>query len=139
MDNSEKSLPFLSAIGIWFLFVLLAILNGMLRVYFIIPIVGTYTGHVISTLILVAVIFVVTWFYVKKKNIISKRILLQIGLIWLILTAAFEFLFGHFVAKLSWETLIQDYNILEGRVWLLVLAATLFAPLICSSLIKRKT
>lgn len=138
MNRREQSFPFIATIGIWLLFVLLAILNGMFRVALIIPIVGNYAGHIISTVILVTVIFVVTWIYVKKQNITSQKHAVQIGSLWLILTAAFEFLFGHFVMKHSWESLLKDYDIFEGRVWILVLAATLLAPIICSSLLKRK-
>ncbi len=134
----ETSFPFKSVLGIWLLFVLLAILNGTIRVVLIIPIVGAYAGQVIRSIILSAVIFLVTWYFVKKKNITSKKLTSQIGLAWFILTVAFEFVFGHFVMGHPWKTLIHDYNILEGRVWLLVLAATLFAPLVCSSLIKTK-
>jgi hypothetical protein len=33
-----------------------------------------------------------------------------IGLVWLGMTVAFEFLFGHYVAKRSWNQLLCDYN-----------------------------
>ena len=139
MKDGEIPFPIFSIIGMWFLFVLLAILNGTIRVALIIPLVGAYSGHVISSIVFVLVIFAVTWFYIKRKKIASKRSAFQIGLIWFVLTVAFEFLFGHFVMNHSWETLIHDYNILEGRIWLLVLAATLFAPILCLSFIKTKT
>ena len=45
------------------------------------------------------------------------------------LTVSFEFGFGRLVMKHSWERLLHDYNILEGRVWILVLLWTLLAPL----------
>ena len=40
----------------------------------------------------------------------------------------FEFLFGHYVGKHSWSRLFHDYNILEGRLWSLVLMAIALAP-----------
>jgi len=138
MNNREITFPLPSVIGIWFLFVLLAIINGTLRVALIIPLVGAYIGHVISSIIFIAVIFTVTWFYIKSRRITSKKIAFQIGLIWFVLTVAFEFLFGHFVMNNSWDALIHDYNILEGRVWLLVLAAIMFAPPICCSFTKTE-
>jgi hypothetical protein len=48
--------------------------------------------------------------------------------IWLTLTVAFEFLFGHYVAKLSWRRLLHDYNLFAGRLWLFVLVAITVAP-----------
>jgi hypothetical protein len=44
------------------------------------------------------------------------------------MTLAFEFLFGHFVAGHSWARLLQDYNLLAGRVWVLLLAWVALAP-----------
>jgi hypothetical protein len=44
-----------------------------------------------------------------------------IGACWLLMTIAFEFGFGHYVAGHSWSRLIADYNLLEGRVWSLFL------------------
>ncbi len=55
---------------------------------------------------------------------------LRLGLTWLVLTVAFEFLFGHFVMGHSWTTLFQDYNILAGRMWSIVLVRVTTAPVI---------
>jgi hypothetical protein len=35
---------------------------------------------------------------------------------------------GHYAFGHAWETLLADYNLLRGRVWLLVLATTFVAP-----------
>lgn len=53
---------------------------------------------------------------------------LATGAIWLLLTIAFEFLFGRYVARHSWSRLFHDYNIFAGRVWLLVPAWVAIAP-----------
>jgi len=46
------------------------------------------------------------------------------------MTVAFEFLFGHYVMGHSWHRLLQDYDLHQGRVWVLVLAWTAFGPCI---------
>jgi hypothetical protein len=46
------------------------------------------------------------------------------------MTVAFEFLFGHYVMGHTWERLLQDYNILAGRIWILFLVFTAAAPYI---------
>jgi hypothetical protein len=43
-------------------------------------------------------------------------------------TIAFEFLFGHYIADHPWSKLFQDYNILAGRVWAVVLLWVALAP-----------
>jgi hypothetical protein len=50
---------------------------------------------------------------------------------WLGLTVAFEFLFGHFARGLSWKELLHDYDILSGRLWVLVLLWITVAPYLC--------
>jgi hypothetical protein len=44
------------------------------------------------------------------------------------MTISFEFLFFHYVRNIPWEVLLHDYNIFEGRVWILVLIWTTIAP-----------
>ena len=46
----------------------------------------------------------------------------MVGAAWLSLTVAFEFGFGRAVAKQSWEELLADYNVSQGRTWPFVLA-----------------
>jgi hypothetical protein len=45
-----------------------------------------------------------------------------------VLTLAFEFGVGHWVFRNSWEKLLHDYDLSSGRIWILVLATTLLAP-----------
>ncbi len=46
----------------------------------------------------------------------------------LVMTIAFEFLFGRLVSGCSWNDLLHDYNLCAGRVWVLVLIWTAIAP-----------
>lgn len=40
--------------------------------------------------------------------------MLGIGLLWAVLTLAFEISFGRFVVGATWERLLSDYNVLQG-------------------------
>ena len=51
-----------------------------------------------------------------------------IGSLWLALTLAFEFGFGHWAGGKSWHELLQDYNLLAGRVWVFIPIVTAVAP-----------
>jgi hypothetical protein len=51
-----------------------------------------------------------------------------VGILWAVLTVAFEFLAGHYAFGHPWPELLADYDLLRGRVWLLVLVTTLVAP-----------
>jgi hypothetical protein len=58
-------------------------------------------------------------------------------LTWLVLTVIFEFLFGHFVMGHPWSSLFHDYNLLAGRVWVLVLIWIAAAPSIFYRIQRR--
>ena len=49
-------------------------------------------------------------------------------MLWLGLTVAFEFLFGHYVVGHPWPRLLYDYNLLAGRVWSLLPIRVAVAP-----------
>jgi hypothetical protein len=44
------------------------------------------------------------------------------------MTVAFELLAGHYLFGNTWERLLADYNVLRGRIWVLVLITTFLAP-----------
>jgi hypothetical protein len=48
----------------------------------------------------------------------------------LLLTIGFEFIFGHFVMGNPWPLLLRDYNILAGRLWVVVLIWITIAPFV---------
>lgn len=126
-------------IVLWFLLVILAAANGVIRVFGYKPFVGELAAHQISTLIFIVVIFIVSYFAFRKNiNKISDDVLLLIGLIWIILTEAFEFLAGHYLFGNSWEKLLADYNIFFGRIWILVLLAIFIAPYAVGRFLKNK-
>lgn len=53
---------------------------------------------------------------------------LAVGLLWVGLTVAFEFLAGRFLSKRSWASLAAEYDLAAGRLWLLVLATLGLSP-----------
>jgi hypothetical protein len=70
---------------------------------------------------------VVFWFAYRRSVMSDKRALLT-GLILVVMTVIFEFGFFHFVSGRSWDVLLADYNVLKGRIWVLVLLTTLLGP-----------
>ena len=115
---------------IWCVLVVAAIANGAVRVAWIIPLAGDYWGHVISTATLSILIVAVAWLFIAWIGPSSAAEALRIGTTWLVMTIAFEFLAGHYLFGNSWERLLADYNVLQGRVWVIVLVVTFIAPLL---------
>lgn len=113
---------------IWFTILLGAIINGAIRETFLKLRLGDATAHVISALLLSAAVFFVTWISIRWIAPSQPRDGWAIGVWWLTLTLAFEFLGGHYLFGTPWQVLLNDYRIFDGRLWLLVLASTLLAP-----------
>lgn len=114
---------------IWLILVVLAVVNGVSRNALIIPRIGEHGGHVISTVMFCVVIFLVSWLSIRlmgARNLQDAKI---IGMMWAVLTVMFEFLAGHYLFGNSWDKLIADYNVMRGRIWILVLFSSYFAPL----------
>jgi hypothetical protein len=123
------------AIGAWFLFMVLAIINAGIRNGVFKPVVGDLAAHQISSVIFMAVILVVTYAILRFSNLVlSDFEAFFMGTIWMISTIMFEFIAGHYVFGNPWEKLLADYNLFEGRIWSLVLLTILIAPYIANKL-----
>jgi len=119
----------LYSVGLWLVFVILAIINGTIRNSMYRPKLGKHKGHVISSIVAVCYILVVTYFFVDSIKVsVTLTDLLLVGMFWVTLTVLFEFGFGHYVVGHSWAHLLSDYNLIKGRLWSLVLLSTFGAP-----------
>ena len=114
--------------AVWFGIMLLAILNGAARDIVLVPRLGDLVARAVSCVTLAAVILLVAWTSLRWINPSSIGDAWVIGVMWLATTLAFEFLAGHYLFRTPWSTLLADYNLLAGRLWIVVLAATLIAP-----------
>ena len=112
----------------WIPMVLIAIANGALREGSYGKYVGELMAHQISTLSAVLLLGIYLWLVVRRWPPERPGQAVAIGLIWLGLTVVFEFVFGRYVAGLSWTKLLSDYNIFAGRAWVAVLVWITIAP-----------
>lgn len=114
----------------WLPMVLIAILNGVLREKGYRKYLGELRAHLVSTLLGMILLGLYIWGITRLLPLTSADLAWRIGFLWSGLTIVFEFGFGHFVMGHSWRKLLQDYNLLKGRVWLLVLIWVTVAPYI---------
>jgi hypothetical protein len=120
----------LTYVLLWMPMVLIAIINALIRQYGYLRLVGELTAHQISTVTGIVLFGVYIWFVTGRWRIESAGQAVAIGLLWLVMTVAFEFLFGHYIAGHPWERLLLDYNLIAGRVWVFVLLWIAVAPYI---------
>jgi hypothetical protein len=105
----------------WIAMLLIAIANGAFRQLTFGNVLPELHAHQLSTVLVSVFIGLFIWAVVRLWPPASAQQALSIGLVWLALTVAFEFVFGRFVMHRPWSQLFNDYNIIEGRVWALFL------------------
>ena len=120
----------LRAMLVWLALLLLAIANGGLRESVLLPRMGTASAHAWSTITLSVAIAVTGWLTVPWIRPASAREAWLVGLGWMLLTVAFEFLAGRFLFHRPWQVLLADYNLAAGRIWILVLLVLLVTPVL---------
>jgi hypothetical protein len=106
----------------------LASLNGAVRDLLVAPRIGDTLARAISTLVLCGLVLLVTWRSIRWIAPHSRREALAVGLLWLVLTLTFEVGAGRLSGKPG-SVIFSDYDILRGRIWVLVPIVTVFAPL----------
>ena len=115
----------------WLPLVLIAIVNGALRQLLFQQSLGELHAHQLSTATGIALFAAYIWWVIERWNPASIAETVTIGALWVLLTIVFEFGMGRFILNREWSVLLHDYNILDGRVWVLVpiwvgVAPTLF-------------
>ena len=121
---------FFRAAAVWFMLLAIAVVAGAVRTTLLQPRVGEQAAHVIGTLASVAIFAVVIWCTVSWIAPRSDRgQLVRVGIGWVAATVLFEFGFGRYVMGHPWSRLLADYNLLAGRLWVLVLLTLLLMPI----------
>jgi hypothetical protein len=98
------------------------------------PTIGSGFALTVSGLLLSIFILVVAWVSTPWFRSSESKTYVFVGVTWLVLTLAFEFLFGHLVAEKPWQELMQVFDIRKGDLFIVVLFATLAAPWIAAKL-----
>jgi hypothetical protein len=112
----------------WFALLVIAVANGALRQFTFGKYMSELRAHQLSTLIGAVLIGVLVWLLVGKWPPSSGRQALLVGLMWLVLTVAFEFFMGLVLAGRPLSQVLHDYNLFAGRLWVLFLVWLTAAP-----------
>jgi hypothetical protein len=133
---SRRSL-FKRALLVWLILIAVEFIHGTLRTIFLVPVVGDFRSRQIGVFTGSILILAVSYVLVPWLHTADRSLLILVGVLWLVLTVAFELSFGYFVFGRSWEGLASDYNLLRGGLLPIGLAALLFAPVIATRMRGR--
>jgi hypothetical protein len=115
------------ALGMWLILLVVMFTNGIVRVRVLQPRLGEDTARQVATVTGIALVLALSFLFVRRLDSPTSRELLQIGILWLVLTVAFEFGMG-IVSGASWQTMLADYDLRRGRLWPIALVVILLAP-----------
>ena len=118
----------IKAVGIWLVIVVVAVFNGVFREKVLVPLIGAGFSLPLSGVLLAMLIFLVALLSVSIIGSSEQKKYILIGLVWLILTLSFEFLFGYFIAGKSWQEILGVFNIMKGDLFIVVLFAAGISP-----------
>lgn len=123
----------------WLATPVLAIAAGALREIAIRPIASPWATELIGALGLVALIYIyLLWLLRKIGPGPSARERWLLGLGWMLLAVAFEFVFFGFVLGGPFETLLAAYDPRGGSLWSLVLVGILLGPPLIGGRLARR-
>ena len=106
----------------------LAVFNGALREALLTPNLGDTVGRQLSTLSLLALFAVWFWYLHRRWPLSTARQAWLVGVVWLVVTLAFETFMGRVLGDKPWTEVFEDYDVLAGRIWILVPLWTLVGP-----------
>jgi hypothetical protein len=112
----------------WIPMLLIAIGNGALRQAVFAKKMPELRAHQLSTLTGAVLIGAFIWLLLHVWPPTSGQQAVTVGLVWLLLTVAFEFFMGLALLKQPLVQVLADYNLLAGRLWVLFLAWLTLAP-----------
>jgi hypothetical protein len=118
---------------VWLGIAALATANGGFRESVLVPRMSETAARAISTLMLSALIVLVAAAALEWITPAPHRDAWRIGVLWVAMTIVFELVAGHYLFRIPWREITGDYNIFKGRIWILVLITTLFAPAIAAT------
>ena len=112
----------------WFPLLVLAVANGALRETVLGKHFSALAAHQISCLTGSLLLFGFITAMSRWWPFATAQEALLTGSAWLVMTVAFEFLFGRYGGHKTWRELLADYDVSSGRLWPLVLVTVFAAP-----------
>ena len=122
------------SLAVWLLIIVAEIIHGIVRAIALVPMVGEFRSNQIGVFTGSLIILLIAYITIRWIGAKWPIELLLVGLIWLVLTVAFEVLFGRLVVGLSWERIASDYKVLNGGLMPLGLLVLFFSPMIAAKL-----
>lgn len=122
---------FFRGLLVWLIIIIVESVHGILRTLLLTPLVGDFHARQIAVFTGMFLIFLISILFIRWIDTKNKSTLLFIGLMWVVLTIAFEIGAGR-IAGFSWSRILSDYNLMKGGLMPLGIIFLFFAPLLAA-------
>jgi hypothetical protein len=122
------------ALAVWAVIMTGEFANGSLRIFLLIPHIGDFRARQVGVFTGSFLILLITLLSIRWLRATATRLLLCVGIFWLVLTLLFELGGGHFFFGRSWESLASDYNLMKGGLLPIGLVFLTLSPLIAAKI-----
>lgn len=127
-------MDWLRGIAVWWVIIGCESVHGSLRELLLTPRIGSLRAHQVSVVTGSLLILGVATALARWLAVRDPRMLIRLGLLWVVLTVAFEALLGRFVLGMSWSQISADYDLARGGFMTFGLLVLTLAPLIAARL-----
>jgi hypothetical protein len=117
-------------LAVWLCIISVEVLHGIARAVVLAPAVGDFRARQIAVFTGSLLILVVATSFIRWIRPDSAREAVGVGVVWLLLTLAFEIGFGRYVAHAAWSRIASDYNVFRGGLLPIGLCVLTAAPFI---------
>lgn len=120
-------------LAVWLVIIAAEAVHGVLRELFLTPLVGDLRARQVGVAVGSLIILAIAWAFSRWLGARTVRGQLGVGLLWVVLTIAFEAGLGTLLG-LSAERLLTDYDVRAGGFMAFGLAVMLLSPWIAARL-----
>ena len=115
-------------LAVWLVIMLAESVHGTLRQIFLAPAVGDFTGRRIAFFTGMLLIFAVAILLIRWVAAPTVSGWFAVGMMWAILTLAFEFAIGYFALGYMRERMLEDYDVSRGGLMAFGIVYMVFVP-----------
>jgi hypothetical protein len=128
----------LRGVAVWLCVMIVEVLHGITRTMFLTPALGDFRARQVGVFTGSFLILIVATSFIRWIRPADAAEAVSVGIAWLVLTLAFEIVFGRYVVHASWSRIASDYNLLRGGLLPIGLVVLTAAPLIAAKWRKAR-
>jgi hypothetical protein len=122
----------LRGIAVWCCIIVVEMLHGIARTMFLEPAIGDFRARQVAVFTGSFLILTVATAFIRWIRPAHAAEAVGVGIMWLVLTLAFEVTFGRYVVHAPWSRIASDYNLLRGGLLPIGLLVLTLAPLVAA-------